>query len=216
MEDNYNQKSIEFVKNATHSQLENMKIPEFDSIEELNDFVNALTDRPHTVNSKIHAIVLASVATYKYMTNIFGSDAFQINAANLDIYSQISDVKSPFDLILAVDMLYPTSDIRTQVDNKYDEWLPWAANEAQSLIDQYGSKMDSDSKLLEHWKKLAKFNIWEDTNPSKKSKKTHNLESEVDNGFYDYCDAPDEIPSIDEETEYIDTIINHPEERGDL
>lgn len=136
-------------------EMRNQEAPWFDSLDELQQYINSLVERTHDYGSCAYAMSLASVAAFQYVASKLGTTGFQESCANLDFIRRTRKIEGPFMLVNAEKMLYPQYDIRNDLDKAIEEWKPWAAEAAEKkLATTTGSVADS---VRAHWIHLASF-----------------------------------------------------------
>jgi hypothetical protein len=80
----------------TEEQLREFKTPWPQSIEELNDIIQALVERQHDYGTCVYAMSIAAVAAYNFVAHKLGTTGFQAGCADLDIVRRNRSLKGPF------------------------------------------------------------------------------------------------------------------------
>lgn len=143
---------IENIKTADEFQMRDMKIPFFDSLEQLNQFINNLTNRPHDYGTSCYAMSLAATATFNYICSKLGTTGFQASIADLDILKRTRELNGPFAILKAEDLCYPQYNLKEKLDKYIENWFPWAASEAKKNLEEESQACD---EVREHWKWLV-------------------------------------------------------------
>jgi hypothetical protein len=138
--------------NQTEQEMRDAEVPWVESTEELVAYINGLTDRNHDYGTCVYAMSMAAMAAFHYVGNKLGTTGFQASCADMDILRRSRMIKGPFMLIDGNKMLYPQYDLRQQLEEAIKKWKPWAAEEAQKLLDD---KPTAHENVIAHWKQLA-------------------------------------------------------------
>jgi hypothetical protein len=134
-------------------EMRNQEAPWFDSLDQLQQYINSLVERPHDYGSCAYAMSLAAVAAFQYVASKLGTTGFQASCADLDFIRRTRNLKGPFMLIDAEKMLYPQYDIRNNLEEALEKWKPWAAEEAEKKLAE-ATSYAADS-VRSHWIYLA-------------------------------------------------------------
>ena len=156
----------------TEKEMREEKVPSFETMEELTNYINSLVDREHDYGTCVYAMSLAATAAFNYVASKLGVTGFQASCADLDIIRRTRHIESPFAMITADKALYPQHDIKADVEKYMDEWKEWVQKEARSKLKEHNHKnelkkwTDDDGQEHEcyavhpevwaHWEKLAK------------------------------------------------------------
>lgn len=148
----------------TEAEMRAMKAPAFDTLDELNGYITALVDRPHTYGTCVYAMSLAAVASFNYVARKLGATGFQASCADLDVLRQTRRFEWG-KLLDYQDLLYPqyctTEHFPTAWDviraNK-DEF----SKRARALLAE--SNGVAPESVVEHWKWLASLSPEEGSN----------------------------------------------------
>lgn len=132
-----------------------MEAPTFDTLDELNGYITALVERPHTYGTCVYAMSLAAVASFNYVARKLGVTGFQASCADLDILRQTRRFEWG-KLLNYQDLLYPqyctTEHFPTAMHviraNK-DE----LAKRARALLAESGDT--AAESVVAHWKWLS-------------------------------------------------------------
>jgi hypothetical protein len=144
---------IESIKTMTEAELRECAVPWLRSKQEFDSLIEALANRQHDYGTCVYAMSIAAMAAYNFMGHELGTTGFQAGCANLDFLRRIRNIKGPFAIFDAHDMLYPQYEIRDKFEKNMNEWLPWAKAEAAKLL-AANNQVHPDVKA--HWEYLAK------------------------------------------------------------
>jgi hypothetical protein len=134
-------------------EIRNQEAPWLDSLDQLQQYINSLVERPHDYGSCVYAMSLAAVAAFQYVASKLGVTGFQASCADLDFIRRTRNLKGPFMLIDAEKMLYPQYDIRNNLEEALEKWKPWAAEEAEKKLAE--DTHDAADSVISHWIYLA-------------------------------------------------------------
>lgn len=142
---------------ATEQEMRDVKAPTPETLQELDEWIESLVERPHDYGTCVYAMSLAAVAAFNYVAGKLGVSGFQASCADLDILRRTRLMDGPFMLIDGNDMLYPQYDPHERLSEALQEWQGWASEEAEKKlaeVDIYADRMVHPS-VLAHWKRLA-------------------------------------------------------------
>ena len=120
--------------------------------EQLLQYIDSLTERPHDYGTCVYALSLAALAAFNYVARKLGVTGFQSSCADLDFIRRNRSIKGPFILLKAEDALYPQYNLSERLDEALAEWQPWLADEAKKKL---AAKEQAHPAVVAHWKKLA-------------------------------------------------------------
>ena len=102
-------KKDKFEKIATASEqaLRDMKVIWPESMEELTDYIEALTERGHDYGTCVYAMSMAATATFYYVSQVLGVTGFQASVAELNFIERTRHMKYGFRILDYEKILYP-------------------------------------------------------------------------------------------------------------
>lgn len=130
--------------------------PTLDTLDELSQYIDGLVNQEHDYGTCVYAMSLAATAAFNYVARKLGVSGFQASCADLDILKRTRNMKGPFLIVDGENVLYPQYDLHARLDEFLDELKPWAAEEAQKLLD--GESMAVDA-VKDHWRKLTEVEV---------------------------------------------------------
>lgn len=125
-----------------------------ESIEELNEHINALVERKHEYGTCVYAMSLAAVAAYNYVAHKLGVTGFQASCADLDILKRNRRMEDGFRIIDYNKLLYPqylTSEHFPTIEQLLEENKEQLKKRATELLSEEDYASD---EVKEHWKKF--------------------------------------------------------------
>jgi len=137
----------------TEKEMRESKVPFFETLEELVDYITSLKDMEHDYGTAAYAMSMAATATFNYMASELGTTGFQASCADLDVLRRTRQIKGPMMLIDADRALYPQYNILNDVCKFLKSNEDWMASEAKKRLEE---NRDACEKVQEHWRKLAK------------------------------------------------------------
>ena len=120
--------------------------------DQLLQYIDSLTERPHDYGTCVYALSLAALAAFNYVARKLGVTGFQSSCADLDFIRRNRNIKGPFILLKAEDALYPQSNLRERLDEALEEWKPWLSEEATKKLSEIP---EAHPAVIAHWKKMA-------------------------------------------------------------
>jgi len=78
-----------------------------ETLDELTEYIESLTDRTHDYGTCVYAMSLAAVATFNYMSHVVGASGFQAGCADLDFLRRTRGLRSGFTILDYEKLLYP-------------------------------------------------------------------------------------------------------------
>lgn len=136
-------------------EMRETEVPTPHTMDELVEYITALRDMPHDYGTCVYAMSMSAVAAFNYIAHTQGCTGFQASCADLDVIRRTRRLSGPFAIINGGDMLYPQYNIQANVADHVSNWTPWAAKEAQKLIDEHASDNNVAVNVMNHWKYLA-------------------------------------------------------------
>jgi len=91
----------------TEHEMRAYKVPWFDNICELAEFIQSLLELEHTYGTAAYSMSLAATAAFNFIANNEGCTGFQASCADLDFIRRTRRLKGPFKLLDYSKMLYP-------------------------------------------------------------------------------------------------------------
>jgi hypothetical protein len=89
------------------SEMRNAEAPSPESINELVEYINSLTECKLDYGTCVYAMSLATAATFNYMCNKLGVTGFQADYASLDTLRRTGHYKHGFHISNYENLLYP-------------------------------------------------------------------------------------------------------------
>ena len=86
--------NIEEIKTMTESELRDVKVPFFKTIEELTEFVETLAQREHDYGTCVYAMSLSAQGAFNYIAHVLGVTGFQASCAELSFWGIGSSSRS--------------------------------------------------------------------------------------------------------------------------
>ena len=130
----------------TEQEMREADAPAPDTLAELSEYIESLTERDHEYGTCVYAMSLAAVAAFNHVARKLGVTGFQASCADMDILRRTRHMDG--------NMLYPQYSIHAKVGEAMNEWLPWAAVEARKLLDKNDGASVSP-RVWQHWEQLA-------------------------------------------------------------
>lgn len=139
----------------TEKEMYESKVPWFETMEELETYIEGLCDQTHDYGTCCYAVSMAAVATFQYMAQYFGITGFQAGYADMDILRRTRNMKNGFRILDYDNLLYPQYKDRFPTwDSLIDEHIEHLAKAAQEKLDKF-EHAHPDVKA--YWKKLIKM-----------------------------------------------------------
>jgi hypothetical protein len=137
---------------TTEDELRQAKDPWPYTREQLIEYIDSLTERPHDYGTCVYALSLSALAAFNYVAHKLGVTGFQSSCADLDFLRRNRSIKGPFILLKAEDAMYPQSDVHEKLEEALTEWKSWLSEEAKKRL---AETEHAHSAVIGHWKKLA-------------------------------------------------------------
>lgn len=137
---------------STEAEMRVAKEPWPYTREQLLQYIDSLTERPHEYGTCVYALSLAALAAFNFVAHKLGVTGFQSSCADLDFLRRNRRIDGPFILLKAEDALYPQTDPLEKLLEARAEWRTWLAEEAKKKLAESGHAHPS---VVAHWKKLA-------------------------------------------------------------
>lgn len=96
----------------------------------------------------------AALAAFNYAAHRNGCTGFQGGWASMQFLKHARNIKGPFAILDAEQMLYPQYDLPGKVEGWFEEWHEWLSEEARRLLAERDRDMVA-STVWEHWVALA-------------------------------------------------------------
>ncbi len=120
---------------------------------QLLEYIQSLTDRKHDYGTCVYALSLAAMAAFNFVAHKLGVTGFQSSCADLDFLRRTRNLRGPFMIVKADDMLYPQHDSPIKkVGQPMADWRPWLRKEAKKMLVTHDGAAPG---VIAHWKKLA-------------------------------------------------------------
>jgi hypothetical protein len=107
------------------------------------------------------ALWKAALAAFNYVAYIQGVTGFQASWAELQFLARSRGIKGPFAILDSAQMLYPQYDLPAKVEQWFEEWRPWLAEEARRKIAEEEEKNPQGfgvhPNVWAHWQMLAAY-----------------------------------------------------------
>lgn len=136
-------------------EMRDADVPWFDTIDELKEYINSLTEQDHDYGTAVYAISMAATATFKYVAKQLGCTGFQASCADMDILRRTRHMKNGFSIINYENLLYPQYKISFPTWDQLieDNLENLAEDAAKKLKDSPGAHKD----VRAHWEKLVEM-----------------------------------------------------------
>jgi hypothetical protein len=131
------------------------------TLEEVNQIIEALTNRQHDYGTCVYAMSIAAIAAMNYVATTLGVTGFQASCADLDVIRRNRLLDCPFAIITADNLLFPQYDIRAKVEELLSSWQGWASEQAREKLTTVDH---AHPDVIEHWKRLSEVNQKEEAN----------------------------------------------------
>lgn len=146
----------------TEQEMRDVKVPTFDTVAELMEYVTDLRDKQHDYGTVVYAMSMSAVATFNYMARFLGVTGFQASCADLDILRRTRHMEAPFMIVNLDKALYPQynllEDVAKFISNNGD-WIYEAAckklkeeNEQKEKCPDY---FPASENVVSHWKQIV-------------------------------------------------------------
>lgn len=142
------------VSTATEQELREFKVPWFNTIEELNEFIEKLANREHDYGTCVYAMSMSAVAAFYYIAHKLGVTGFQASCADLDVIRRTRHWNFGFMILNADDLLYPQYDLREKVEEWIKETQPKLAPRAKELLQD---RQHAHPAVIARWEEIAKL-----------------------------------------------------------
>lgn len=144
--------SIDFAI-ADEKSLRECKVPCFDTIEQLMDFISVLTTREHDYGTSAYAMSLAATAAFQYVARKEGCTGFQASCADFDFLRRSRGIDGPFMLIKGDEFLFPQYDPHNKLSEFSTEINPWLREKAAEKL-KLG--WQAHPRVVAHWESIVK------------------------------------------------------------
>jgi hypothetical protein len=143
----------EELKTMDEKQLREYKVGFPNSMEEVEDLVNALIEREHEYGTCVYAASIAGTAMMNYVASRLGMSGFQFSCADMDVIRRTRHMER-FMIVDLKNHLYPQYDLPARVQEAIDDGKDYYREEARKLLDEADDDyLNEDVKA--HWEKLA-------------------------------------------------------------
>ena len=136
-------------------ELHAFKVPFFDTMEQLQDFIKMLVEREHTYDTSMFAMSLAAVAAFNFVAGTLGCTGYQSSHADLDIVRRTRGIDHPFMLIQLSDYLYPQYNLHEKLEEFIGKNSDWIRETLSTYITEK-SKEEVAPRVWNHWLELIK------------------------------------------------------------
>jgi hypothetical protein len=136
----------------TEEEMQKAEVPRFDTIEELNTYINNLVNQPHDYGTCVYAMSMASVATFNFMARKLGVTGFQASCADLDFLARTRNMKLGFIVLNGRDLMYPQYDLRKRLEDFITQTMS-----SPNFLSEVRKSFNEDSAVpavREHWKSI--------------------------------------------------------------
>ena len=128
------------------------KVPTFDTIEELSQYVSELVSQNHDYGTCCYAMSMSAVAAFNFVARKLGVTSFQASCADLDILRRTRNMER-FQVSDLSNLLYPQyADKFKSFDEAIVENSEWLSKRAAELLIQ---SPEARPNVLSHWRFLA-------------------------------------------------------------
>lgn len=133
-----------------------MEVPTFETLDGLAEYIRIFSShKGHDYGTAVYAMSMAAVATFEYVAKELGVTGFQASYASLDVLRRVRQLKGPFILLKAEDMLCPQYDLHRSLSEAMAGWEDWAAEEARKKIASASSTCPPHPNVMQRWVYLA-------------------------------------------------------------
>lgn len=127
-----------------------------ETVEELAAYIADKLQGDYDYNTHVEAIADITKAAFDFSANKLGASGFSASYAELLFIQASRRLKGPFAIVKAEDMLYPQYDIENRTSELYEQWLPWAVQEAKKLLaENETAPFKAADSVVAHWRWLA-------------------------------------------------------------
>lgn len=135
------------------SEMRDSEVPWFETMEELETYIEELVNQQHDYGTCVYAISMAATATFRYVAKSLGCTGFQAGCADLDIIRRVRGLKNGFRIFNYDNLLYP------QYENEYPTWDQLLEENKKNLAELAREKLanypQAHPNVIAHWKKLV-------------------------------------------------------------
>lgn len=139
------------VQVITEEQLRNFKTPWFKKIEDLKNFIVALSTAHHSYGTACYAMSIAAEATFNYISYVEGVTGFMASCADMDFIRRTRLIDGAFAIVTHEQYLYPQYAYKEQETREMLEQS--AAKKALENIQ--GDLKYVHPNVLQHWLNLV-------------------------------------------------------------
>lgn len=140
----------------TEKEMREAEVPTFETLTELNQYIDGLVFRDHDYGTCVYAMSMAATAAFNYVASRLGVTGFQASCADLDIIRRTRRIDGPFMLVKAKDSLFPQYDTRKEVDDFLNSAKQWLSDEAKKeLANMAECNAAVHPNVAAHWRELA-------------------------------------------------------------
>lgn len=130
------------------------QLPEINTLEDLTNFIRAVTERPHDYDSCADAMAITAAATFNFVGKTLQVTHYQARFADRQFLSHTRDLQ--YGVVLNFnDLLYPQYDLHKRLDEAMNSpnVRVWLRGKAEELLKTYP---DASPRVLKHWEKIIK------------------------------------------------------------
>lgn len=139
----------------TEQECREFKVPYFDSIEELKEFIDSLDILNNDYGTAAYSMSLAGTAAFNYIAHKFGCTGFQASCADLDMVRRIRLIEGPFMISKLEDVVYPQSNLKGKLESFLTD-----SNSKEGLkklaLKNLTEYPDAHPAVVAHWIELSK------------------------------------------------------------
>lgn len=145
----------ESIKTATEKEMREGKVPTFDTLPELMEYVEALTTREHDYGTCCYAMSMAATAAFNYVARQLGVSGFQASCADMDVLRRTRGLSHGFLIVDFEKLLYP--QYRDNVLG-FDDLLAKNAEHLAPIARQkLAEAPNAHPNVLAHWRLVAEL-----------------------------------------------------------
>jgi hypothetical protein len=136
----------------SEKEMRESKVPTFDTIEELSNYVSELVSQDHDYGTCCYAMSMSAVAAFNFVARRLSVTGFQTSSADLDILRRTRNMER-FQVIDLSKLLYPQyADNFKDFNKTIADNSEWLSKKAAELIVK---SPNAHPSVLSHWRFLA-------------------------------------------------------------
>jgi hypothetical protein len=140
----------------SEQELREFTLPRIESMAELGNIIEQLTNREHDYGTCVYAMSIAATAAFYYVAGRLGVTGFQASCADMDILTRTRGMKGPWSICDHSNLLYPQyadSEHFPSFSGIIEKNADYFRAEAKKLLAERNGYEHPD--VVEWWEKLA-------------------------------------------------------------